>query len=220
MGALSRYRTFIFDWDGTLRSVSIARKINARVNPNWRRKKLAVHVRHESHTITEIEAGLGHVHTNKTLAELRNAESEFMAFVADLSLKFITPRLGYGARPLLEKLTERGSSVALYTDAALWRAYRELDYLKVMHYFDAILSAQSLHRLKPDPLGLEVLMKALGARRATTLYVGDMKDDVKAARNAGITSCVVTNGFDSADMLKAVDPDYMFSSLEELAKEL
>ncbi len=220
MGALSRYKTFIFDWDGTLRSVSAARKLNSIVNPNWRRKKSVAHSGPDRSTPNDITANAKHVHTSTTLAKLRGAESEFFVFWADVSLKFMVPKLSYGAKPLLENLERRRASVALYTEGALWRVRRELDFLRVTDYFEAILSAQDVGRLKPDPLGLEVLLEALGAKKAGAIYVGDMKDDMLAAKNAGIASCAVTNGFESADMLKGVKPDYIFSSLEELAKEL
>ncbi len=220
MGELSGYKAFIFDWDGTLRSVSIARKVNSMINPNWRRKKHEVHAEVHAPHPREISAGTKHVHTSSTLADLKEAEGELMALIADVSLRFIVPKLSYGAKQLLERLDSRGALVALYTDGALWRVYHELEYLRVTDYFDAVLSAQSLMRLKPDPLGLEVLLKALGTKKAEAVYVGDMRDDILAARNAGISSCAVTNGFDRPAALKAARPDYIYDSLEGLAREL
>ena len=220
MGELSRYRSFIFDWDGTLRRVSAARKLNAALNPYWRARKARVRGKFRKPTQREIALSMRHVHTSKTLAELHEAETAVLTFIGDLSLAFIVPKLSYGSREVLETLNKKGKDVALFTDAALWRAYKELERVRAMKYFDAILSAQSILRLKPDPLGIEILLKALRADRRTTIYIGDATDDIILARNSGIASAVVTNGFDSASMLAKWRPDYMFSGMEELGREL
>ncbi|MCL5099921.1 MAG: HAD family hydrolase [Candidatus Marsarchaeota archaeon] len=220
MGQLSPYKTFIFDWDGTLRGVSTARKLNAALNPHWRTKKSLSRGSVRKYTKDEIAANMRHVHTGRTLAELHEAETALLTFIGDLSLAFIVPRLSYGSRETLEALKEKGKEVALFTDAALWRVYRELDRLNVIGYFDAILSAQSIMRLKPDPLGIEILLRVLRANRRTTIYVGDSIDDIKLAENAGIASAAVTNGFDSASMLSKWRPDYMFTSMEEFGRAL
>ena len=220
MGELSKYKSFIFDWDGTLRSVSAARKLNAALNPYWRARKARVRGKFRKPTQREIALSMRHVHTSKTLAELHEAETAVLTFIGDLSLAFIVPKLSYGSREVLETLNKGGKDVALFTDAALWRAYKELERVRAMKYFDAILSAQSILRLKPDPLGIEILLKALRADRRTTIYIGDAIDDIILARNSGIASAVVTNGFDSASMLAKWRPDYMFSGMEALGREL
>ena len=65
--------------------------------------------------------------------------------------------------------------------------------LAVTNYFDAIVSAQDaeVNAFKPNPRGLEVVLKRLGVEKHEALYIGDRAEvDAAAAAAAGI-SCVI-----------------------------
>ena len=110
--------------------------------------------------------------------------------------------------------------MVLFSNGAEYRVLKELAYVGIEDYFEMIVSAQDLKALKPNPLGLEVIIKALRAKKERAIYIGDMTTDIAMAKYAGISSCAVSCGFDSYIKLKSTHPDYIFRSIEELKKAL
>jgi len=67
---------------------------------------------------------------------------------------------------------------------------------------------------------LDFLMKSMGVDPQETLYVGDMTLDSETARNAGATLALIATGGHTKEELESVRPDYLFSSMNELVKEV
>lgn len=218
---LKRYDTFIFDWDGTLSTVNALYKLNERLNPHWiyrkRRSaeqidKYSVSMPKDAHTIAG-RAIRRHI-------EEKELENELLIRLIDLSIYLMRPRLHYYAREVLEKLRRSNAKIALFTNASSYRVLKELEHLKVGKYFEAIQSAQGLKTIKPNPLGLRVLLRELHSKKGKAIYIGDMVDDVEAAKYAGIDSCAIAKGFDTYDQLKSARPTYLMSSMESFMKAL
>lgn len=60
---------------------------------------------------------------------------------------------------------------------------------------------------KPDPTGLQYMMRQLGVEAARTAYVGDSPSDVQVAHAAGAFAIAVTWGYRSAEDLAAANPE-------------
>ncbi|MFZ0643388.1 MAG: HAD-IA family hydrolase, partial [Candidatus Acidiferrales bacterium] len=91
-----------------------------------------------------------------------------------------------------------------------------LDGLGLARYFRFVYGGNSFERKKPDPMGVEVLLRDLQASPGEALMIGDSDVDIKTARNAGIFACGVSYGF-GLEGLRAHPPDLMVDSLTELA---
>lgn len=99
---------------------------------------------------------------------------------------------------------------------------RLLDRFGLRSLFEAVygcpLTPDGLSRRKPDPTNIERAMDSLEAESA--LYVGDRPVDVRAARNAGIDSALVTRADDEMETETAESPDasptYRLASLTQL----
>jgi len=208
-----RFDTFVFDWDATLTTVKLLRKLNERLNPQWAYRKRK--------SMEMIEKNPGSFRNKSIRRKIRITEAkEGVAFLADLSLYLMKPRLQNDSREVLQILKQKRKKVALFTNGAAWRVLRELAYLGIEDYFTAIVSAQDLNALKPNPLGLEVIVKALHASKERTIYIGDMANDVDTAKYCGVHSCAIANGFDSYQKLKDSRPDYLFRTMESLKNSL
>ncbi len=215
-----RFDTFIFDWDGTLTRVVVLRKINEKLNPGWAYKK-----RKSAETIDKYSTNMPrNMNTLKGRAirrHIRTVEAEHsVTLLADLSLYFFRPRLQDYSREVLDTLKKKGRKIALFTNGAEWRILKELSYLGIEDYFTEIVSAQDLNTLKPNPLGLQVITQSLRAKKERTIYIGDMVNDVEAAKYAGLHSGAVANGFESRGKLKGARPEYLFNSMESLLRAL
>ncbi len=212
-----RYDTFIFDWDGTLTTTKLLRKLNEKLNPHWLYKKKKSTQMIDRYSIS-MPKNLNTLKAKVIRRHIRNValENELISPLADISVYFIRPKLHNDVRRLLEILRKKRISIALFTNGAPYRVVKELSYLGIEDYFSAIASAQSLGALKPNPLGLNAIINSLGARKRSTIYVGDMVNDIEAAKYAGIDSCALSSGFDSYKRLRSASPKYLFGSVEQL----
>lgn len=69
---------------------------------------------------------------------------------------------------------------------------------------------------KPAPDMVRQALDGMGVSAENALYVGDSEIDVQTARNAGMDCCAVTWGFRPAAYLRALRPDRMADTAEEL----
>jgi phosphoglycolate phosphatase len=85
--------------------------------------------------------------------------------------------------------------------------------------FVAVYGGNSFERKKPDPMGIEVLLRDMNVTREEAMMVGDSQVDVLTARNSGIFACGVTYGL-GLEGMRAHPPDVMVDNLTELPEKL
>ncbi len=220
MERLPRYKTFILDWDGTINQLNVLYKLNRTMNPYWLYRKSHSFGSPVSKPSNSEIRMLMHKAYVRERDSLREEENLILARMVDFLHMFVRPRLSYGAGSLLRTLKRRGVYVAVFSDGNVDRVIREARYLRVYNYIDAILSAQSIHKLKPNPVGVSVLLAVSGSKAKDTIMVGDMCDDIITARNARVDSCAVCSGISSTERLRMCRPDYIFKNMEELRRSL
>ena len=146
---------------------------------------------------------------------LDEALAEYMEYYGQHCMEKTAP---YDGIPqLLAELRSRGLKLAVYSN----KGDRFCGQL-VEHYFPGVFH---LIRgkvdgvpVKPDPIGLGLVMDALGAEQAATLYVGDSNVDMETARNGGLVSCGVTWGFRGRQELQEAGAVHLADTAEELRK--
>ncbi len=124
-------------------------------------------------------------------------------------------RLYPGIREALDRLRAAGVKLAVLTNKPVRFSRDLLRGLGVAEHFAAVYGGNSFATKKPDPQGLETIMRELGASPETTLVVGDSAVDVRTARNAGARSCGVTWGF-QPETLAGEPPDVVIDRVEDL----
>ena len=70
-----------------------------------------------------------------------------------------------------------------------------LDGFGLSRYFQWVIGGDSGFPRKPDPSGLDHLMRQAGVTPGACLMVGDSMMDVETARSAGAAVCVAEYGF-------------------------
>ena len=118
-----------------------------------------------------------------------------------------------GVREALDKLS--GRELAVLTNKPVKFSKLILNGLGMSAYFRYVYGGNSFEKKKPDPVGLNTLLREFGAGPRETMMVGDSDVDIQTARNAGTWACGVTYGMGSAK-LPASEPDLLLDSLEEL----
>ncbi len=95
---------------------------------------------------------------------------------------------------------------------------RMLHGLGVEQYFFRIAGGDSYPAMKPSPEPILALATSAGAPADRVLMVGDSVYDIQAAHAAGCHACAVTWGFQPAEMLKALEPEYTVSAFREIVE--
>jgi len=108
-----------------------------------------------------------------------------------------------GARELIEKLKEDGSTVILASSAKEWEVDHYIDLLDARDLVDGWTTSADVENTKPDPDLVNAALEKAG-NDDPSVMVGDSVWDVKAAKGAGLpTLAVLTGGFSEAELREA-----------------
>jgi len=203
---LNRFDLFVFDWDGTI-------------------IRLYNHVRLYGRIISAITNG------NKGAPfydsefeppeELKSEENYIQSLFLNFFVEHMSkPHLNRYVLDNLELLKKKKKKIGVLTNGNKNRVLKKMQKIGIEKYFDIIVSTKDLHAAKPNPAGLKLILKALGAKPGRSIYIGDKVDDILTARYAKISSCGIADGFDSLKKLESAKPDYVFRSMEEFYRAL
>jgi HAD superfamily hydrolase (TIGR01509 family) len=100
---------------------------------------------------------------------------------------------------LLQKLEARGIPCGIFSD---YPATKKLEAMKLSGFFKAVVCANDVGRLKPDPRGLLAVLKTMNVAAGKTVYIGDRTIDQEAATQAGMESILIRNAADYSELLR------------------
>lgn len=145
---------------------------------------------------------------------LTNALDQFTRYYAQHNRERTAP---YDGIPeLLAKLKAAGVQLAVYSNKA-----DDFSRIIVEHYFpnvfELVRGKVKDMPVKPDPEGIQAVMRELDADPETTLFVGDSSVDIRTGHNGGMKACGVTWGFRSKESLVEAGADLLADTVEALA---
>ena len=114
---------------------------------------------------------------------------------------------------ILKKLS-RKYTIAMVTNATDKSVRNSLG--KMTEHFSLIAGSEHVKKLKPDPEGVNFILKNLDIHPSEALMIGDMRVDVLAGKNAGTKVGVVSWGLGEWEDLIKLSPDYKFEKPEDL----
>jgi HAD superfamily hydrolase (TIGR01509 family) len=206
----SRYKLFVFDWDGTLLYLRMPLAVNEAIKRAFRMWNVSASQKLVDLSKFDEKGVLSH-------EELKN---RILTFLTDVIFLLSKPRIHKDTLRVLKILKSKHRRMAIFSNSGRYRLIKELTYLGIKDYFDVIVSARDFHATKPDPTGLKAILRKMKESADDTIYLGDMVDDIVAANLLHVHTCGVADGFDSYHTLKSAKPEYLFKSMEELSKEL
>ncbi len=95
-----------------------------------------------------------------------------------------------------------------------------LEKLDIESYFDYYLGGDSLKEKKPHPMPLLKVCEEFGASADEALMVGDSKNDILAAKNAGMECVGVCYGYNYGENIENYSPDFIINDIKDLNKIL
>jgi phosphoglycolate phosphatase len=208
-------RVFIFDLDGTLidSKLDLALSVNATLEHfNFKplpHEEIFGYIGQGAPML--VRRALGHT-TDDTLVQ---AGLEF--FLSYYREHMLDNTVAYpGVREGLAELAAAGRILTVLTNKPERFSCHILEGLGLADYFAQVYGGNSFERKKPDPIGIETILRETGEEKDRALMVGDSEIDVLTARNAGIRVCGVNYGLGS-HLLDEYPPDVRIDSLTELA---
>ena len=121
-----------------------------------------------------------------------------------------------GVLAFLDACQQQGKHLACVTNKPYQPAIALLQALKIDQYFTLVLGGDSLAHRKPHPQPLLHAMRHFNQNVEHTLMIGDSRNDVEAARAAGIDCIVLSYGYNHGEDIQACQPQWVIDSLAEL----
>jgi phosphoglycolate phosphatase len=219
-GHFSGVRVLIFDLDGTLidSKLDLALSVNAMLEYMKRaplpHEKVYSFVGNGAQVLIRRSLHEG-AESEVTDVEVERGLAYFLSYYRE---HMLDNTVAYpGVHEGLDRLA--GREMAVLTNKPLKFSRGILDGLGLSRHFRYIYGGNSFEKKKPDPIGVETLLRDLDSLPHEAMMVGDSDVDVRTARNAGIWACGVTYGLDLAG-LRTNPPDLLVDSLAELPARL
>ena len=212
---LARLRLFIFDLDGTLidSKLDLALAVNAtraafRLGP-LPHEQIFGYIGDGAPLL--VRRALDHTEDD---ALVEQALGFFLRYYRE---HMLDNTVAYpGVREGLGALDADGRVLTILTNKPVRISREILAGLRLAGHFRLVYGGNSFERKKPDPMGVEVILRETQASKDEALVVGYSEIDVLTARNAGRRVCGGPYGLGS-HRLDDYPPDLRVDSLTELA---
>jgi HAD superfamily hydrolase (TIGR01662 family) len=106
------------------------------------------------------------------------------------------------AKKTLKRMHDSGIPVGIVTNATRNRMKGEISELKLGGYLAAVVTIEDADwQFKPSPKLVNLACEQMGIEKNTAIFIGDMAEDVKAGKGAGVITGVVTTGVHTLEKL-------------------
>jgi len=116
----------------------------------------------------------------------------------------------------LAELQQAGFTLALVTNKPSKFVPEILAQHDIAKYFTDVLGGDAFPERKPNPVALNWLLEKHGCTADEMLMVGDSKNDILAAKNAGCRSFGLTYGYNHGEPISASEPDFVADNIAQL----
>ncbi|MHB1374776.1 MAG: phosphoglycolate phosphatase [Thauera sp.] len=124
----------------------------------------------------------------------------------------VRTRIYPGVTELLGTLRACGLPLAVVTNKAEAFTLPLLARMDIAHYFDTVVSGDTLPVKKPDPAVVHLACERLGVSAAEALMIGDSANDAFAARGAGMPVLLVSYGYSEGVPVDTIECDGLLST--------
>lgn len=121
-----------------------------------------------------------------------------------------------GVRDCLDWLREREVKLAIITNKPAQFIEPLLEEKGLTGYFDWLVGGDTLPQQKPDPAALFWVMDKAGVAPGESLFVGDSRNDVRAAKAATVRCVALTYGYNHGEPIADEQPALVLDDLREL----
>ncbi|MBV2131773.1 phosphoglycolate phosphatase [Pseudomonas sp. MAP12] len=212
-------RLAMFDLDGTLLdsvpdlAVAVDRMLAELGRPPAGRERVRLWVGNGARVLVRraLAGDLRHDGVDEALAE--EALALFMEAYAD---NHALTRVYPGVIETLDWLRQQDVALALITNKPARFLPELLADKGLAGYFQWLVGGDTLPQQKPDPAALFWVMERAGVSAGEALFVGDSRNDVRAAKAAGVTCVALSYGYNHGEPIADEQPALVLDDLRQL----
>ena len=208
----------MFDWDGTLvDGLSINYRIYREIT-----KKLGKRTPASPGELAKLTDGKWEeLYYNlgiRTKKEIRQATKIYHELFGRFRNDF---RLFPGVVDVLSSLKEHEIKIGIISNCEKPLMLMLVDRFNLSVYLDAVVAHGDTENVKPEPDQIHLCLEKLAVKPEHAVFVGDMTNDIKAARNAKLRKVIaVTYGWHTRKQLEKLKPDAIVDSPEEIPENV
>ena len=121
-----------------------------------------------------------------------------------------------GMVDVFKEIKRLGLKSGICTGKDRKRTIQILNFLNLSDYFDAVVCSDDVSNPKPHPESLLAIIKNLNSTADKSVLIGDGRNDIICAREAGVKSIAVSWGHSPEEILLQESPDFFVYSVDEL----
>ena len=163
-----------------------------------------------NHTLDLVEQGKGQGSSGSAVASV---DIVYDRYDADALTRW---NLYPDTLEMLSKLRNQGFKMALVSNVGKTALQTAMEKLGLSDLVHVVISRDDVSRIKPHPEGLLTAAKALDVAPGETLFIGDSRNDVGAARRAGMLAGYLRGGEDSPENMALFPADIELDKLLQL----
>ncbi len=124
-----------------------------------------------------------------------------------------------GVLECLQELQAAGVRMGLVTNKPERFIPELLQEQQMDGFFEWVIGGDTLPKRKPEPDGLLSVMQQAGFSAEQSLFVGDSRNDILAARAAGVSCAALTYGYNYGEDVASYQPALVIDNLQELVQD-
>lgn len=123
-----------------------------------------------------------------------------------------------GVTAFLEDMHRQGVKMAIVTNKPTVFVEPLLKEVGLAHFFQWFIGAGTIPQKKPAPEPLLYVLAEANVKAADALFVGDSRNDVRAAQAANVPCAALTYGYNHGEPIVNEKPTWVIDSLTDLLK--
>ena len=208
---LSDKKLILFDLDGTL--IDSVPDLSESVNFMLRELKKPTF----SEELIRTWMGNGAKTLVQRAVKKDDVDDELKIFLTHYSNNLCNKTILYpSVKKTLKTLKDRGFKLAIITNKPYDFIEPILKGLDILKYFDDFIGADSLDEKKPHPKPLLYMCEKFGVSVKDSVMVGDSKNDILAAKVAGMDSIGVNYGYNYDEDIVTYEPDLIIDDFAKI----
>ncbi len=149
-----------------------------------------------------------------SIEQLNIAHKCFLKHYADCNGQ--SSRLCEGVLPALQYWQKQSIPMAIVTNKPIQFVPQLLAGLNIDGFFSLLIGGECVSDKKPAPMMLLQACRQLPAEPERCLMIGDSRNDVEAAKAAGMPVAAVTGGYNHGEAIELCEPHCVIDSIAEL----
>lgn len=125
-----------------------------------------------------------------------------------------------GVKQTLQTLRQQNMPMAIVTNKPTPFVVPLLKSLGIDQFFSLVIGGDDVVAKKPHPAAVYLVLGKLGLTAGELLFIGDSRNDIRAAKSAGVPCAGLSYGYNYGEPIADSHPDCVLDSFDQLLPAL